>query len=78
MKPYFPLFIPLEGRSVLIVGGGAVALRKAEKLTPYAPALRVIAPVILPALEELAACDRRAPGTAPQSPGCTRGRPSRR
>lgn len=60
MKPYFPLFVPLEGRSVLIVGGGAVALRKAEKLTPYAPALRVIAPEILPALEELAACDRRA------------------
>ena len=60
MKPYFPLFVPLEGRSVLIVGGGAVALRKAEKLTPYAPALRVLAPEILPALETLAACDRRA------------------
>ena len=60
MKPYFPLFVPLEGRSVLIVGGGAVALRKAEKLTPYAPALRVIAPEILPALQKLAACDRRA------------------
>ena len=35
MKPYFPLLVPLEGRSVLIVCGGAVSLRKAEKHEHY-------------------------------------------
>ena len=59
MKPYFPLFIPLAGKGVLIAGGGTVALRKAEKLVPYGPALRVVAPEILPALEQLAASERR-------------------
>ena len=33
--PLFPIFINLEGRRVLIVGGGHVALRKAERLSPY-------------------------------------------
>ena len=28
MKPYFPMFVPLEGRRGLVVGGGSVALRK--------------------------------------------------
>ncbi len=41
---YFPFFIDIEGQPVLIVGGGAVALRKAEKLLPYRPRLRAVAP----------------------------------
>ena len=41
---YFPMFIDLTGRPCLIVGGGTVAARKAEKLRPYAPDLRVVAP----------------------------------
>lgn len=41
---YFPFFIDIEGQPVLIVGGGAVALRKAEKLLPYRPRLCAVAP----------------------------------
>ena len=48
MKPYFPMFVPLEGRRGLVVGGGMVALRKIEKLSPYGASIRVIAPQILP------------------------------
>ena len=31
---YFPFFMDIEGKNCLIVGGGKVALRKAEKLLP--------------------------------------------
>ncbi|WP_298032102.1 siroheme synthase CysG [uncultured Dysosmobacter sp.] len=50
---YFPFFVDLEGRNGLIVGGGTVALRKAEKLLSFGPRLTVAAPDILPALEAL-------------------------
>lgn len=50
---YFPFFMDLEGREGLIVGGGAVAARKAEKLLPFGPRLTVAAPEILPELQAL-------------------------
>ncbi len=42
----FPFFVDLRAKQGLIVGGGMVALRKIEKLQPFSPALRVIAPEI--------------------------------
>lgn len=53
MKPFFPMFVPLEGQRGLVVGGGAVALRKLEKLAPYGASIRVIAPQILPEIEAM-------------------------
>lgn len=50
---YFPFFIDLDGKEGLIVGGGTVALRKAEKLLPYGPNLTVLAPEILPELKKM-------------------------
>lgn len=50
---YFPFFVDLEGREGLIVGGGAVAARKVQKLLPYGPRLTVAAPEILPELGAL-------------------------
>lgn len=48
--PYFPIFIDLKNKPVLIVGGGTVALRKLQKLLPYGGRLTVVAPHILPQL----------------------------
>ena len=52
---FFPFFREIEGVEGLIVGGGSVALRKAEKLQPYGPELTVIACRILPAFRNLKA-----------------------
>jgi siroheme synthase-like protein len=40
---YFPLFVNLEGRSCLVVGGGAVAARKAQTLLDFGARLNVVA-----------------------------------
>ena len=50
---YFPFFIDIAGADGLVVGGGTVALRKVERLLPYAPRLTLIAPDIRPELEEI-------------------------
>lgn len=51
--PYFPMFVDLTGKPVLIVGGGAVALRKLQKLMPYGVKPVVAAPQILPEIAAL-------------------------
>ena len=50
---WFPFFIQLEGARGLLVGGGRVALRKAEKLLPFGAQLTVVAPRICPPLAVL-------------------------
>ena len=59
---YFPFFMDIGGADGLIVGGGKVALRKAEKLLPYGPRITAAAPCIDPAFEALeGVCLLRAP-----------------
>ena len=53
MMAYFPFFVDLNGKTGLIVGGGAVALRKVRKLLPYGPRLTVVAPEFRPEFREL-------------------------
>lgn len=50
---WFPFFVQLEGARGLLVGGGRVALRKAEKLLPFGAQLTVVAPCICPPLAVL-------------------------
>lgn len=54
----FPLFINLEGRTGLIVGGGKTALEKAGRLLDYGVTLRVTAPEALPELDALPGVER--------------------
>lgn len=43
---YFPFFIDIKDRKILVVGGGRVALRKVMKLLPYGADITVVAPLI--------------------------------
>ena len=46
--PHFPMFVDLKNKPILVVGGGAVALRKLKKLAPYGGIPTVVAPEIHP------------------------------
>ncbi|MBL4610130.1 MAG: siroheme synthase, partial [Pseudomonas sp.] len=50
---YLPLFHNLQGRLVLVVGGGEIALRKSRLLGEAGAVLRVVAPEIEQQLAEL-------------------------
>lgn len=43
---YFPFYIDIENKNILVVGGGTVALRKIEKLMPFKPSITVVSPKI--------------------------------
>lgn len=47
------MFVDLEGQNITVVGGGTVALRKIEKLSPFGGNIQVIAPEILQEIEEI-------------------------
>ena len=51
----FAIEMNLEGRNVLVVGGGRIALRKVKTLLPTGARITVVAPVIDPDLRSLAA-----------------------
>ncbi len=52
---YFPIFLNLSAQKVLVVGGGEVALRKVTLLERAGALISVVAPQVLPELEERAA-----------------------
>jgi uroporphyrin-III C-methyltransferase/precorrin-2 dehydrogenase/sirohydrochlorin ferrochelatase len=52
---FLPLFYQLKGKPCLLVGGGVVALRKAQLLTRAGARLCVVAPEVCPQLQAL--CD---------------------
>ncbi len=44
--PYYPIYIDIEGRAVLIVGGGTVCARKAETMMRYGARVTIVSPEI--------------------------------
>lgn len=54
MTPYFPLFLSLEGKAIVVIGGGAIAARRIEKLLPFQPNITVVSPALHPRLLSLA------------------------
>ncbi len=51
--PRFPLFISLNGKDVLVVGGGTIAARRARNLLEFAANVTVVSPEVSDAMREL-------------------------
>jgi siroheme synthase-like protein len=56
----FPLFVELEGRPCVVLGGGAVAERKVAALLDAGAVVTVVSPVLSPALGALVSSGRIA------------------
>ena len=51
---YYPIFLQLEARRVIVIGGGPIAEGKVRGLLDAGAALTVVAPTLTPALQALA------------------------
>jgi precorrin-2 dehydrogenase/sirohydrochlorin ferrochelatase len=50
---YFPLFIGIENKQVIVIGGGKIATRRVETLLQFKCNIRVIAPQVTERIYEL-------------------------
>jgi siroheme synthase-like protein len=51
---YYPIFLNIDGKKCVVVGGGKVALRKVRLLLEHGSKVEVISPTICPELDHLA------------------------
>jgi siroheme synthase-like protein len=65
----FPLFVELDGRPCVVLGGGAVAERKVAALLEAGAVVTVVSPVLSPALAALVAVGRIAHVARPYAEG---------
>ena len=50
---YFPLFVNLEGKTVLVIGGGTVAARRVNSLLEFGCEIHVVSPELGETMEQL-------------------------
>ena len=50
---YYPLFLDIEGRECLVIGGGPVALNKVQQLLACGAQIKVVSPEFTPRFEQL-------------------------
>ena len=55
MSKYFPVLLQVEGKTAVVVGGGAVSQRKIGALLKAGALITVIAPIATPTIQEWAA-----------------------
>ena len=53
-KSFFPLYVNLEGKLVVVVGGGRIATRRVKALAQFTRDISVVSPKLSPQLEEMA------------------------
>ena len=53
-KPFFPMFIDLSDKNIVVVGGGKIATRRVKTLLSFTRNIRVIAPKVTREMMELA------------------------
>lgn len=53
MAQYYPIFVDLQNKPVLVVGGGTVAYRKVMTLLDHGAIVKIVSPKILPELNAL-------------------------
>ena len=51
--PWFPMFVDLTGKRVLVVGAGKIAARRVGTLTRFCEHVTVVAPSIHPDIEQM-------------------------
>ena len=52
-KPFFPMFIDLSDKNIVVVGGGNIATRRVKTLLSFTRNIRVIAPKVTMEMMEL-------------------------
>jgi len=52
--PYYPIFLDIEERSVVIIGGGEVCARKAETMLKYGARVTIVSPEFTAEIEQWA------------------------
>ena len=52
-KKYFPIFIDLSEKKLVVIGGGTIAGRRINTLCPFCDRVLVVAPEVTPVVEEL-------------------------